>query len=370
MAILLFSSSSYGQLVRTATGPVSAAILPARDQFRMDLGGDIVAGPNGSFGGVRREINWDGVPDARSAPNNLPADFFNVNSPRGVVFSTPGTGFQVSANAGVAPIEFGNIDPLYPTLFGVFSPQRLFTALGSNITDVNFFVAGTNTPALTRGFGAVFTDVDVPNGTSIELFDRNNQSLGTYIVPAYPGNETFSFLGVSYPVPMISRVRITSGNAALGAGVFEVLPNTDLVVMDDFIYGEPAAVCTPPTFLNDLTIVLDASECGNDGNISIIPLSGTAPFMYSIDGGATYVPGGNAGHTFQELAAGTYQLRLKDANGCESAVVTREVRANVYPCNTTPCTPPTFLNNSQIVLDASCSGGDGALYIIPTSGTA
>ena len=65
-----------------------------------------VAGPNGLFGGVRREINWDAVPDAFSAPNNLPANFFNVNSPRGAVFSTGGTGFQLSANAGVAPIEF------------------------------------------------------------------------------------------------------------------------------------------------------------------------------------------------------------------------------------------------------------------------
>jgi hypothetical protein len=43
-----------------------------------------------------------------SDPNALPANFFNVNSPRGVVFSTPGTSFLVSANSGGAtPILFG-----------------------------------------------------------------------------------------------------------------------------------------------------------------------------------------------------------------------------------------------------------------------
>ena len=47
--------------------------------------------------------------------------------------------------------------------------------------------------------------------------------------------------------------------------------------------------------------------------------------MYSIDGGSTYTPGSNGGYTFENLPAGVYQLRLKDAPGCESAVVQREV---------------------------------------------
>ena len=34
------------------------------------------------------------------------------------------------------------------------------------------------------GFGAVFTDVDTPNQTSIQYFDFNGTSLGTFFVPA------------------------------------------------------------------------------------------------------------------------------------------------------------------------------------------
>ncbi|TMH07183.1 MAG: PEP-CTERM sorting domain-containing protein [Betaproteobacteria bacterium] len=121
-------------------------------------------------------------------------------------------------------------------MFQTFSPQRLFTALGSDIVDVNFFVPGLPTPAFTSAFGAVFTDVDLASVTSLQFFNLGNRSLGTFFAPVTAGES-------------IGRVRITSGNTALG-------PNEtggiDLVVMDDFIYAEPhaaAAIPEPPTAL-------------------------------------------------------------------------------------------------------------------------
>ena len=204
----------------------------------------------GSVGSGRREINWDGVPGPSAAPNNLPPDFFNSVSPRGVVFNTPGSGFQVSGNGIAAPIEFGSIDATYPQIFTTFSAQRLFTAIGSNIIDVSFLIPGSNTSAFVTGFGAVFSDVDLAGSTSLQFFGANNILLGNWDVPALAGNETLSFLGVLFGQPVVSRVRITSGNAALGPGVTES-GGRDLVVMDDFIFGEPtlaAAVPEPSTW--------------------------------------------------------------------------------------------------------------------------
>lgn len=255
LAVCGFASSLAAQVVvRTATGAAAADITAARDAFRADLGGGTTAGANGSFGGVRREINWDGVPANFSAPNMLPPTFFNVNSPRGVIFSTPGSGFEVSSattDNGVgqpAAANFGNIDPSYTNTFAPFSAQRLFTSLGSNITDISFFVPGTNTPALTRGFGVVFSDVDLANATSIQLFDVNHSLLGTFFVPNHPGNQTFSFIGISYPTALISAVRILAGNAPLGPGAVDQDGNVvDVVTMDDFLYGEPVAIPEPST---------------------------------------------------------------------------------------------------------------------------
>jgi hypothetical protein len=190
-----------------------------------------------SVGSGRREINWDGVPDAFAAPNNLPLDFFNHNSPRGVIFSTPGRAVQVSANAGVAPIEFDNLNPTYSSLFRPFSPQRLFTAIRSNKVTVRFFVPGSSTPATTSGFGAVFTDVDRP-GTEIAYYDAHGRRLAEFDVPVSPGNETLSFLGVRFLHAGVAKVRITSGTAIPGQNETD---RRDVVAMDDFIYGEPGA---------------------------------------------------------------------------------------------------------------------------------
>src|SRR4029434_7487524 len=103
-----------------------------------------------------REINWDAVPAAFAAPNNLPANFFNANSPRGVGELSRGTGYKVSAdsdNPTNTLIEFVNIKRFLPGIFRPFSPERLFTALDSNITEVLFFVPGTPSHATVHGCG-------------------------------------------------------------------------------------------------------------------------------------------------------------------------------------------------------------------------
>src|SRR5215813_5005693 len=245
--LLVPAISSAAPVVFEASGSEPADIQDAVDGFRTFLGPN--NGVGGSFTDGRREINWDGVPDAFSAPNNLPANFFNANSPRGVVFFTPGTGFQVSAdsdNPTNTPVEFGNIKRFLPRIFRTFSPERLFTALDSNITEVLFFVPGTPIPATVDGFGAVFTDVDRDNITKIEYFDINGSLLfSRFVLPGTSPRESLSFLGVGFDAgERVFLVRITSGNVLLSPT--EGIPpipsrdhGRDIVVMDDFIYGEP-----------------------------------------------------------------------------------------------------------------------------------
>lgn len=219
--------------VVSGAGDISAVV----DEYRNLLGPDNGVEPGSKGPSGYREINWDGVPDDLAAPNFMPSDFFNApEAPRarGAFFSTPGDGIQVSADSdnptGTAPY-FTNINPGYT--FKTFSEERLFSPLGSNVVDLTFFVPGTNTPAAVRGFGAVYTDVDTSH-TAFEYFDKDGNSLGTFQTPTEDAG--LSFLGVIFPDPVVFRVQIRYGTTALGP---DDNVDSDVAVMDNFIYGEP-----------------------------------------------------------------------------------------------------------------------------------
>src|SRR4029453_3728376 len=112
-------AASAAPQVFEASGATPADILTQVNAFRSFLGNpNNIAGPPSATG--HREINWGGLPEAFAPPPPLPANFFNKNSPRGIVFFPPGTGFEVSANLvnpTNTPVRFGNIHPVYPAPF-------------------------------------------------------------------------------------------------------------------------------------------------------------------------------------------------------------------------------------------------------------
>src|SRR6266513_4172538 len=254
--LLAVSETAHAQAtpaVFQAAGPDAASIQSSVDAYRAALGNPNNLNNPGPLQTGRREINWDG-----GNPNILdttaPVTPFNTFlDTRGSQFTTPGLGLsQAPPSGGIQgglAVLFGN--PSYGKIFRAFSKSRLFTPVGSNITEASFFIPGTNgtVPATVRGFGAIFADVDQPDGgpaftrrgdrrasTLIEFFGADGKLLFSSFVPASPGDGSLSFFGIVFDDARIARVRIKTGDVAPG-------PNDDarhdIVVMDDFIYGEP-----------------------------------------------------------------------------------------------------------------------------------
>jgi hypothetical protein len=240
-------------VVFQAAGPTIESIQGTVDAFRAALGEPNNANDPGPLASGRREINWDG--GGNNFTTTEPVTPFNVFlDTRGAQFTTPGTGLT-QAPPTADPVQFppGGLaglfnNPTYGTIFSTFSPERLFTPVGSNITEAVFFQPGTNgaTPATVTGFGAVFTDVDQPDGskkrgnrrgsTLLKYFDADGKLLFSSFVPASPGDGSLSFFGIVFDDARIAQVQITSGNVAPGP---DDDGKQDVVVMDDFLYGEP-----------------------------------------------------------------------------------------------------------------------------------
>ena len=192
-------------------------------------------GPNnlnnpGPLQNGRREINWDG-----GNPNILDTTapvtpFLVFLNTRGSQFKTPGLGLSQAPPSGGPQgglaVLFGN-----PTYGNIFRPsaRRVCSLLwGATSPKRPFSIPGTNgtVPATVRGFGAVFTDVDQPDGsasmparkasTLIEYFDRDGRLIFSSSVPASPGDGSLSFFGIVFDDARIASVRIKTGDVAPG----------------------------------------------------------------------------------------------------------------------------------------------------------
>ncbi len=198
-----------------------------------------------------RTIDWDGVKldgtdfNGNSIviiPNKSVGIPVNRFQSRGIIFDAvyvvSGDGF-VSANPGVK------------NQFPFFSPKNTFAMSNERDIDIKkFTLAGTNKSARTRGFGAIFLDVEKPNTTSIEFFSGST-SLGKYYVPPGPSGKPV-FYGVLWDNPVVTSVKLLVGEAEIfsvnttggvTSGPADITNSwgggVDMVATDDFLYAEP-----------------------------------------------------------------------------------------------------------------------------------
>ncbi len=235
----------------------------ALDAYRTAIGGaKNTGGPEASG---RREINWDGVKvDGTDAnPNTqvvdtghtviIPVDRFQN---QGVLFADP---YAVSRDG------FATVNPATAGQFPAFSPNNTFVMqdqspnqFDDRFIEQRFTIPGTTTEAGTRGFGAIFVDVEDAGSSKIEYFGRDatghEVSLGSYAVPTGASGQP-EFLGVLFDNPVVTDVTLTVGHNALfnfdgvtfqSFGPENLARGTDLVVTDDFVFAEPTMASPVP----------------------------------------------------------------------------------------------------------------------------
>lgn len=122
------------------------------------------------------------------------------------------------------------------------------------------------------------------------------------------------------------------------------------------VYGKTITV-NQPTVLTASAAVTKQVSCytGSDATVDITAGGGTSPYQYSKDNGTSF----QSSSQFTALAATTYTITTKDANGC------------IKTTNTvTPTQPSELVPSIVSVSNVKCFGGnDGAIQLTVTGGT-
>ena len=117
-------------------------------------------------------------------------------------------------------------------------------------------------------------------------------------------------------------------------------------------------ISEPSAIVISNLVKTDVSSCAlSDGTITITAAGGTGSLQYSIDNGGSWV----AGNVFTSLAAGNYNVKVKDANSCIVTYASNPVIIS---------TPAAVVINTVTHTNISCNGGaNGSITVTASAGT-
>jgi hypothetical protein len=241
------------QFTGVGNGTNNGAVQAALNAFETTIGGvkNTAAAPqNGGF----RVITWDGVKtdgtDNAAGPNST-----TVITP-GHTVGIPlnrfqGSGAFFGAIYAVSNDGFVDVNSHVNGLFPAFSSPSTFAMFNDNGIDFTFVAPSSPSTepvsAASRGFGAVFLNVQQP-GTTIQFF-HGNTLIDTLDVPvsATPGSAVFA--GELFHDPIVTNVLLTLGDGVIfkfdGTTITSGGPNSasnNLVAVDDWIFPEPVPI--------------------------------------------------------------------------------------------------------------------------------
>lgn len=328
----------------------------------------VATNTSGAFNGLTQYGVYNGTTtDVNGCVETFSFELFEAFPP--VLVITPNdfcyddaTGLSLTAT--VTSGGDGNFE--YSLNGGVFDTNNVFTGLGpgtyqidvrdgNNCTDSETI---TINPELTvtasaSNITACTTDTDI----NITAAGGD----GNYVYSVVPDGNSVGAFSTTNPVTVTGAgiydvyVRDNNGNAGFCEATFEIT-----IVQD-------APITITPTVTN-ITCFGDST-----GSISIAASGGEAPYTYNIDGGTF-----QTGTDFLNLAAGTYAIIVRDANGCqETASVTvsqlDQIVAEATQTQNYTCTQDGEITVGSITSTIGGSGNyqysiNGGLWTASTTG--
>lgn len=265
----------------------------------------------------------------------------------------------------------------------------------SHMVDINQQVAWTEPKCKDGNTGSISitaTGSNLPlmyaiNANSYTAADTfNNLTPGTYVVHVKDNigctkdttititNPAGIQMGIALQKPVCrpvnnGQVTINAGNGnspyqfAINNGVFGnnntfigLAPGTHIIhIRDSENCLKDSSIVLIDSFLINMQATITKPLCFGDanGNITVIPTGATAPYVYALGSSSTFT----SNNFFNNLAIGTYTIKIKDANQCEKDT-------------TITITQPNKLYLTLTTENVKCNGGNtGSVNISGIGGT-
>ncbi|MBK8924520.1 MAG: gliding motility-associated C-terminal domain-containing protein [Crocinitomicaceae bacterium] len=321
-------------------GIVSQTFGAAPFTYTITPGGTVNG--TGVFPGLSAETYYVTIQDAGLC---LGIQQFTINHPDSVIATL--SSVDVTCNAGadgqinVTGVTGGDGGPYQYSIDGGATYQG-----GTNFSGL---AAGTYTITVMDGngcLGTVTIDVDEPtpfnviiNATDLTC-NGNNSGFAQIVASGSNGTPyTYQF-----------------GASTNGTGIFPALAaNTYNVIVTDPLGCTYTGTQTinEPAQLTATYVVTDALCNGScDGTVAVTANGGTAPYLYSSDGGITL----QSGSTLNGLCAGAYAIYVVDDNNCS---ITAAQTVN----------EPTLMTMAFTTVASTCGLNNGELTITAANGT-
>lgn len=330
---LACNGDASGSINSTVTGAVGAVSYQWYDATPTSLAGqtnpDIIAIQAGDY---TLEVTDAGTGCIANATAS-------VDQPDSLIISVPstiGASCDISCDGEATAIVTG----------GTLGYTFLWSSGSTSATALNLCV-GLNTIAITDKNGCVIqTSVMIDTNSTLDAtITANDATCGVC-----NGDATVSPLGGSGSYSVLwsnGTTGLNAGNLCSGLYPFEVTDdNTGCSVQLEATINDIGGPTGETLSITDVTC-----NGGADGNASVTPIGGTAPYNYN------WLGISNSTNTLSNVQAGSYTLQVTDDNGCK-----RNVPVDILE--------PDAMDIQYIATDGTCGAADGSISIIVTGSNA
>ena len=260
----------------------------------------------------------------------------SISQPSALIVNTTNTAVSCNlGNNGTATVNPNGGTPGYSYLWS--NGQTTQTATGLSSGNYNCTVTDAKGCAVTSGNIFIFQPTNLTSTIQQTSVSCNGGGDGQAIVNTSGGTPGYSYLW--------NNGASTQSISGLTFGSYSCL----ITDANGCSITKNITVTQPNPLLESTTINDVSCFNGNDGDVTIIVVGGTAPYNYIWNTGATV-------NTINNLTSGNYICDVSDANGC------------IIPTISTNVNNPTDLFYSVATNMVSCRGGNNGSATVNVSG--